>query len=81
MSETQTKFDHWCIVESFGHERIAGRVTEQTIGGCSFIRVDVPRRKRATNLRACSGRARFIPSRPLRNLLPALPPRRFKRDP
>lgn len=42
MSETQTKFDHWCIVEVFGHERIAGRVTEQTIGGCSFIRVDVP---------------------------------------
>jgi hypothetical protein len=41
MSEQQ-KFDQWAIVEIFGHQRIAGRVTEQTIGGCSFVRVDVP---------------------------------------
>lgn len=38
-------FDQWCIVELFGHQRIAGRVTEQTIGGCSFVRVDVPESK------------------------------------
>lgn len=38
----QPKFDQWCIVELFGHQRIAGRVTEQTIGGCAFVRVDVP---------------------------------------
>ena len=36
------KFDQWAIVELFGHSRIAGRVTEQVIGGCSFVRVDVP---------------------------------------
>lgn len=36
------KFDQWAIVELFGHQRIAGRVTEQTIGGCAFVRVDVP---------------------------------------
>jgi hypothetical protein len=36
------KFDSWAVVEMFGHQRIAGRVTEQTIGGCSFLRVDVP---------------------------------------
>jgi len=36
------KFDQWCIVELFGHQRIAGRVTEQTIGGSNFVRVDVP---------------------------------------
>lgn len=35
-------FDQWCIVEIFGHERIAGRVTSQVIGGASFVRVDVP---------------------------------------
>jgi len=35
-------FDQFCIVELFGHQRIAGRVTEQTIGGCNFVRVDVP---------------------------------------
>lgn len=35
-------FDHWAIVEIFGHKTYAGRVTEQTIGGSSFVRIDVP---------------------------------------
>lgn len=39
---SQDKFQQWCIVELFGHQRIAGLVTEQTIGGCNFVRVDVP---------------------------------------
>ena len=30
------------MVELFGHQQIAGRVTEASIGGCSFLRVDVP---------------------------------------
>ena len=41
MSE-QDKFDVWAVVELFGHQQIAGRVTEASIGGCSFLRVDVP---------------------------------------
>jgi len=32
----------WAIVEIFGHQRIAGWMTEQTIAGHGFIRVDVP---------------------------------------
>ena len=36
------KFDQWAIIELFGHTQIAGRVTEESIGGCSFLRVDVP---------------------------------------
>ena len=39
---SEQKFEQWAIVELFGHQRIAGRVTEQTIGGSSFVRVDVP---------------------------------------
>ena len=32
----------WAVVELFGRQRVAGLVTEATIGGQSFIRVDVP---------------------------------------
>lgn len=32
----------WAIVEIFGHTRYAGTVSEHQIGGCSFVRVDVP---------------------------------------
>ena len=40
------KFECWCLVELFGHSKIAGYVTEQAIGGQSFVRVDVPETKR-----------------------------------
>ena len=41
---TQSKdFDEWGLVEVMGHSRFAGRIMEQTIGGASFIRVDVPK--------------------------------------
>lgn len=36
------KFEQWAIVELFGHSRIAGLVTEHSLGGCNFVRVDVP---------------------------------------
>lgn len=39
MTET---FDCFAILELFGHQIIAGHVSEQTISGQGFIRVDVP---------------------------------------
>ena len=39
------KFDLWCIVELFGHAKIAGRCTEQNIAGTNMLRVDVPETK------------------------------------
>jgi len=36
------KFEQWAIVELFGHQRIAGVVSEHAIGGASFVRIDVP---------------------------------------
>jgi hypothetical protein len=38
----QATFDQWGIVEIMGHNRIAGRIREQAIGGTAFVRVDVP---------------------------------------
>lgn len=36
------KFEAWAIVELFGHQRVAGRVTEHVWGGETFVRVDIP---------------------------------------
>jgi len=36
------RLDTWALVELFGHARIAGKVSEQTIAGGAFLRVDVP---------------------------------------
>lgn len=38
MTEEQ---DLWAVVELFGHQRIAGKVSEYNLGG-TFVRVDVP---------------------------------------
>jgi hypothetical protein len=40
--ETGERFESWCVVEIMGHQTFAGLVTEQVIGGCPFVRVDVP---------------------------------------
>lgn len=43
MSEaSKPALDEWALVELFGHQKIVGRVTEATIAGGAFIRVDVP---------------------------------------
>jgi hypothetical protein len=39
---TGERFAEWCVLELMGHRRLAGFVTEQQIGGASFIRIDVP---------------------------------------
>ena len=40
--QTETKLDTWAIVEIMGHTRIAGRITETTLAGGVFLRIDVP---------------------------------------
>jgi hypothetical protein len=39
---TESTFETWAVIELFGHQKIAGLVTEAAIGGCNLIRVDVP---------------------------------------
>ena len=40
--DNNTTFDLWCLVELFGHSKIAGRCTEQNLAGSNMLRVDVP---------------------------------------
>lgn len=57
-------FEAWAIVEVFGHQRFAGRVTEQSIGGCSFVRVDVPDLPELNEPATQYTRAKRIPAQP-----------------
>lgn len=41
MEENQT-FSEWGILELMGHRRLAGKVSETTIAGGTFIRIDIP---------------------------------------
>lgn len=43
---SEDRFESWAIVEVMGHKRFSGHVSEQSIGGTSFVRVDVPETKR-----------------------------------
>ena len=40
--EPSEKFCEYAKLELFGHQQLAGRVSEQTIAGTGFIRIDVP---------------------------------------
>ena len=42
MSEKSKTFEEWCILELFGHRKLAGKVSEYTIGGAAFVRIDIP---------------------------------------
>lgn len=41
-TKTESSFNEWALVELFGHQKIVGKVTEATLAGGAFIRVDVP---------------------------------------
>lgn len=42
MADQQGTFQSWAVVELVGRKVIAGRVTEQTIAGQGFLKVDIP---------------------------------------
>ena len=37
----ENHFEEWVILELMGHRKLAGLVKEQTIGGVSFVRLDI----------------------------------------
>ena len=42
MESKQAGFNEWALVELFGHQKIVGRVSEASLAGGAFLRVDVP---------------------------------------
>jgi hypothetical protein len=40
--KTVDSFEAWGLLELFGHQRLAGKLSDQTIGGVHFLRIDVP---------------------------------------
>ena len=42
MTEKETTFEGWAILELMGHRRLAGYVTETEIAGAGVLRLDVP---------------------------------------
>lgn len=39
---SEQRFEAWAIVELFGRQIVAGRVSEQLVAGQGYVRVDVP---------------------------------------
>jgi hypothetical protein len=40
--DASSLFEGWCLLELMGHRKLAGYVTETTVAGAGFIRIDVP---------------------------------------
>jgi hypothetical protein len=47
-TQDKEQFNQWCILELMGHRRLAGKVTETTLCGGGFLRIDIPM-KNGTN--------------------------------
>jgi hypothetical protein len=77
----QQSFDQWCILELFGRQVIAGRVTEQVIGGCSFIRVDVPECNGTPQFTRFYGNGAIYAMTPVSEEAARIALRRFRPDP
>lgn len=43
MEQATSQIDFFAIIELMGHQKIAGKVTEQPIAGTNMLRVDVPK--------------------------------------
>lgn len=41
-NRTKKETAQWAIVNLFGHDRIAGKISEHSLGGGHFVRIDVP---------------------------------------
>lgn len=42
MSDETKAFEQWAVLELMGHRRLAGLLSEQTIAGAAFLRIDIP---------------------------------------
>ena len=71
---TNTKFDmpengFWALIELFGHQRVAGFVSEYNFGGETFVRVDVPALEEITPFTRMFGKGAIYAINPLAEVL------------
>jgi hypothetical protein len=42
METTNINFEHWAIIEVFGHEKYSGKITTEKVGATEMYRLDIP---------------------------------------
>jgi DNA polymerase-3 subunit epsilon len=80
MSDNGT-FEMHMVVELFGHQRIAGKVTEAEIGGAGFIRVDVPKTTKREGFTKFYGPKAIYGMTPVSEAVAAVMAERFQAEP
>ncbi len=75
------KFDTWAIVELMGHQQIAGRASEETIAGGTFLRVDVPETEDAEAFTRFYGASAIYSITPVAEEIARSATRRIRREP
>ena len=79
--DEKTGFEEWAIVELFGRQVIAGKVTEQVIGGGALIRVDVPETEQEPAFTKFFGQGAIYSIMPVSEAVARLAVKQFRTDP
>lgn len=75
------KFEQWAILEIMGHQTYAGMVSEQSVGGASFVRIDVPETEGQPAFTKLFGAASIYCISPVTEEVGRMMAKRFRKEP